>query len=203
MIVIGLTGGIASGKSLVAQELAQLPGFAAIEIDKVAWEVYRPGSKVYARLVEHFGPRILRQDGEIDRRRLGEIVFTDPEELRFLDELVHPEVTARLRELVEEERRRGTEVLILEAALLLESPHVDRRLFDFIVALKVGRAEQLRRLCERDGLTREEAALRLGSQKHLLEEADYVIEASGTPAETVARARRLFLGLREKLQRRE
>lgn len=201
MIVIGLTGGIASGKSLVARELAKLPGFAAIDIDKVAWEVYRPASTVYARLVEHFGPGILGQDGEIDRKRLGEIVFNDPEELEFLDAAVHPAVSARLRELVAEERRRGTEVLILEAALLLGSPHVDRQLFDYIVALKVGREEQLRRLCARDGLTRERALLRLASQKQRLEEADYVIEASGTPAETIARARRLFLALREKLQR--
>jgi len=196
MIVIGLTGGIASGKSLVARELAKLPGFTAVEIDKLAWEVYRPGSEVYKRLIDRFGPQILREDGEIDRRRLGEIVFNDPEELRFLDEAVHPEVTARLRGLIEAERRRGTRVLILEAALLLESPHVDRSLFDYILALRVGREERLRRLQERDGLTREEAELRLGAQDpERLEEADYIIDASGTPEETVVRARELILSL--------
>jgi dephospho-CoA kinase len=201
MIIIGLTGGIASGKSLVARELAKLPGFAAIDIDKVAWEVYRPGSTVHERLVEHFGPGILRKEGEIDRRRLGEIVFNDPEELEFLEKTVHPAVTARLRELVEEERRRGTQVLILEAALLLESPHVDRDLFDYIVALKVGRGERLRRLRERDELTPKEAELRIGSQDPgRLEEADYIIEATGTPGETVAKARRLLLALSRRLQ---
>jgi len=198
MIVIGLTGGIASGKSLIARELSKDPGIAAIDIDRVAWEVYRPGSAVYRKLVEHFGRGILTVEGEIDRKRLGEIVFHDPKELQFLDETVHPAVTARLRELIEAERRRGTRVLILEAALLLESKHVDRGLFDYIVALKVDREEQLRRLRERDGLMLEEAERRIGSQDpKKLEEADYVIDTSGTPEETVARARELFASLNE------
>jgi len=199
MIVIGLTGGIASGKSLVAKELAKLPGFTAVDIDRLAWEVYRPGSKVYKRLVEHFGPKILKEDGEIDRRRLGEIVFNDRRELRFLDETVHPEVTARLREVLEQERRRGTKVLILEAALLLESPHVDRSMFDYIVALQAGREERLRRLRERDGLTQEEAERRIGAQDpKRLEEADYIIDASGTPEETVAKVKELIASLIER-----
>jgi dephospho-CoA kinase len=199
MIVIGLTGGIASGKSLVAKELAKLPGFTAVDIDRLAWEVYRPGSKVYRRLVEHFGPKILKEDGEIDRRRLGEIVFNDRRELRFLDETVHPEVTIRLREVLEQERRRGTKVLILEAALLLESPHVDRSMFDYIVALRAGREERLRRLRERDGLTQEEAERRIGAQDpKRLEEADYIIDASGTPEETVAKVKELIASLIER-----
>lgn len=195
MIVIGLTGGIASGKSLVARELAKLPGFVALDIDRLAWEVYRPGTKVYKRLVEHFGPKILKADGsgEIDRKRLGEIVFNDQRELQFLDEAVHPEITARLREIIREERRRGTKVLILEAALLLESPHVDRTMFDSIVALRVGREERLRRLRERDGLTQEEAERRLGAQDPgRLEEADYIIDATGAPEETVAKVKELI-----------
>jgi len=198
MIVIGLTGGIASGKSLVTRELAKEQGVVAIDIDRVAWRLYRPGSDIYHKLVEHFGREILRADGEIDRKRLGEIVFHNPQELQFLDETVHPAVTARLRELIEGERRRGTRVLILEAALLLESKWVDRSLFDYIVALKVPREEQLRRLRERDGLTQEEAASRIGSQDpKKLEEADYIIDTSGTPEETVARARELFASLSE------
>jgi dephospho-CoA kinase len=199
MIVIGLTGGIASGKSLVAKELAKLPGFTAVDIDRLAWEVYRPGSKVYRRLVEHFGPKILKEDGEIDRRRLGEIVFNDRRELRFLDETVHPEVTIRLREVLEQERQRGTKVLILEAALLLESPHVDRSMFDYIVALRAGREERLRRLRERDGLTQEEAERRIGAQDpERLKEADYIIDASGTPEETVAKVKELIASLIER-----
>lgn len=200
MIVIGLTGGIASGKSLVARELSREPGIVAIDLDKVAWECYRPGSEVHRLLVEHFGPEILRADGGIDRPRLGEIVFSDPKELEFLDETVHPAVTARLRELIEAERRRGTRVLILEAALLLESKWADRSLFDYIVALKVPREEQLRRLRERDGLTPEEAKRKIDSQDpKKLEEADYIIDAAGTPEETVARARELFASLISKM----
>jgi dephospho-CoA kinase len=198
MIVIGLTGGIASGKSLVTRELAKEQGIVAIDLDRVAWRLYRSGSDIYHKLVEHFGREILRAGGEIDRKRLGEIVFHRPKELRFLDETVHPAVTARLRELIEAERRRGTRALILEAALLLESKWVDRRLFDYIVALGVDWEEQLRRLRERDGLTPEEAASRIGSQDpKKLEEADYIIDTSGTPEETVARARELFASLSE------
>lgn len=198
MLVIGLTGGIASGKSLVARELAKKPGVAVVDVDKLAWQVYRPGSHTYRKLVRHFGKEILRPDGQIDRKRLGEIVFRDPRELQFVDETVHPAVTAELRKLVRRHREQGTKALILEAALLLESRHVDRRLFDYIVALKVDRTEQLRRLQERDGLTREEARRRVGSQdRKRLEEADYTIETSGTPGETVARAEELFASLTE------
>lgn len=203
MIVIGLTGGIASGKSLVARELAKQEGIAAIEIDRVAWECYRPGSEVYRKLVEHFGHGIVGSDGGIDRQRLGEIVFNDPKELQFLDETVHPAVTTRLQELVREHEQWGTEVLILEAALLLESRWVDRSLFDYIVALKAGREERLRRLRARDGLTPEEAERRIGSQDpKRLEEADYIIDASGTPAETVGRARDLLAELCSRIRGR-
>lgn len=196
MLVIGLTGRIASGKSLVAQALSEKPGVVAIDIDEVAWEVYRPGTPVYNKLVAHFGPQILTPDGEINRPRLGEIVFNEPKELQFLDEAVHPAVTARLRELVEEHQRRGTEVLVLQAALLLESRHVDRGMFDYILALKVTPEEQIRRLRQRDGLTRDEAARRIGSQDpRRLEEADYIIDTTGTPEETVARAKELFASL--------
>lgn len=196
-LVIGLAGGIASGKSLVARELAKLPGVVAIDVDRLAWEVYRPGTPAYRELVEHFGPEIVGPDGKIDRKRLGERVFSDPEELRFLDEVVHPALTERLRELIAEHRRRGTEVLLVEAALLLEAPHVDRGLFDWIIALKVDREEQLRRLCERDGLSREEALRRIGAQDPgKLEEADFVLDTTGSsPEETVAKVRELILKL--------
>lgn len=197
-LVIGLAGGIASGKSLVARELAKLPGVAAIDVDKLAWEVYRSGTPAYRKLVEHFGKGILKPDGEIDRRRLGERVFSDPEGLRFLDEAVHPALTERLRELIAEHRKWGTKVLLVEAALLLEAPHVDRSLFDWIIALKVDRKEQLRRLCERDGLPPEEALRRIRAQDpRKLEEADFVLDTTGSsPQETVAKARELILRLK-------
>lgn len=197
-LVIGLAGGIGSGKSLVAQALAEEPGIARIDVDKLAWEFYRPGSPIYAKLIEHFGQEIVGPDGEIDRKRLGEIVFSDPRELQFLDELVHPALTERLRELIAEHERRGTEVVLVEAALLLEAPHVDRTLFDYIIALKVDPEEQLRRVMARDGLTREEALKRIEAQDRArLEEADFIIDTKGTPAETVARVRELLRRLRD------
>jgi len=197
-LVIGLAGGIGSGKSLVAQALAREQGIAVINVDKLAWEVYRPGTPVYKKLVEHFGSRILKPDGEIDRKKLGEIVFNDPEELHFLDETVHPALTERLRELIAEHEQRGMEVLLVEAALLLEAPHVDRGLFDYIIALKVDPEEQLQRVMARDGLTREQALRRIGSQDlKKLEEADFIVDTSGTPEETIARVRELLQKLRD------
>lgn len=192
-LVIGLTGGIGSGKSVVAQALAKEPGIVVIDVDKLAWEVYRPGTPIYRKLVEHFGPEIVGPEGEIDRKRLGEIVFNDPEELHFLDELIHPALTERLRELIAEHERQGTEVLLVEAALLLESPHVDRELFDYIIALRVDLEEQLRRVMARNGLTREEALKRIGAQDPgKLSQADFVVDTRGTPEETVARVRELL-----------
>lgn len=183
---------------MVARELSKKPGFAAIDLDEVAWETYRPGSYTYRQLVRHFGEQILTSDRRIDRKKMGEIVFRDAGKLQLLDEIVHPEVSAKLNELVEKHQRQGTRVLILEAALLLESSHVDRTLFDCIVALKADPAEQIRRLRERDGLSQEEAQQRIGSQDpKRLEEAYYTVDTSGTPEQTVAKLEELFAALLE------
>jgi len=203
MLIVGLTGGIASGKSTIARALREEPGIAVVDADRVAWETYRRGTDVHEKLVERFGRKILNAQGEIDRRKLGAIVFRDPEARTFLNGVVHPAVLSKLREIAERERARGTQVLVVEAALLLESPHVDRSFFDYYVLVAVDPEEQLRRLMERDGLSREEALRRVRAQTpqdEKLPRADFVLWSRGRPEETIQRAKRLFRELRRRAQ---
>lgn len=205
MIVIGLTGGIASGKSVIAKELAKMPGVAVIDADRVAWECYQQTSDVYKKLLEHFGKGILRSDGGIDRKRLGEIVFTDEEELDFLSKTVHPAVAERVRRLAGEHKEKGTEILIIEAALLLQSAHADLSSFDYIVALKVDREEQIKRLMQRDEISREVALRKVESQASggdRLAEADYIIDTKGSEGDTITQAKKLFAAIKEQGPRR-
>jgi dephospho-CoA kinase len=115
MIVIGLTGGILSGKSTVSGMLAER-GAVIIDADKVGHQAYQPHTDVWQELVDTFGEWILKQNGEIDRKRLGEIVFHDPSALILLNKIVHP----RMREIIEEELKRlraeGASVVVIEAA---------------------------------------------------------------------------------------
>ncbi len=204
MLIVGLTGGIASGKSTITRALAEEPGIAVVDADKIAWETYRPGTEVYRKLVERFGPTIIKPDGTIDRKALGAIVFRDPKAREFVNSVVHPAVTARLLEIAEEQRRRGTEVLVVEAALLLESSYVDRSFFDYYVVVAVDPEEQLRRLMDRDGLPREEALRRIRAQTpqdKKLARADFVIWSRGSPEETIQQAKKLFHELRRRAQK--
>ena len=203
MLIVGLTGGIASGKSTIARALREEPGLAVVDADRIAWETYRPGTEVYKKLVERFGDGIVNAQGEIDRKKLGAIVFRDPEARRSLNDIVHPAVLSKLREIARRERARGTQVLVVEAALLLESPHVDRSFFDYYVLVAVDPEEQLRRLMERDGLPREEALRRVQAQTpqdEKLPRADFVLWSRGRPEDTVQEAKRLFRELRRRAQ---
>lgn len=204
MLIVGLTGGIASGKSTIAQALEREPGIAVIRADQIAWETYRPGTEVYHKLIERLGTRIVSGDGTIDRKVLGEILFRDSEARAFVNGLVHPAVIARLAELAEAHRRRATDLFVVEAALLLESPSVDRGFFDYYVVVTVELEEQLRRLMARDGIPREEALRRVRvqtPQEEKIARADFVIESVGSTSETIARAKELFARLRGEAQR--
>lgn len=201
MLIVGLTGGIASGKSTIARALANEPGVAVVDADRIAWETYRPGASAYERLVAHFGERILTPEGTIDRKALGEIVFSDPSAREVVNNVVHPAVTARLAEIAQEHEQQGVDVLIVEAALLLQSPHVDRSFFDVCVVVTVDREEQIRRLVERDGVDREEALQKIQAQtpqEEKTEWVNHVIESTGDPQETIARARALLRRLRRR-----
>lgn len=195
MLIVGLAGGIATGKSLVAQEAAKLPGVTVIDADKVAWETYRKSTETYKKLIAHFGETILAQDGEIDRKKLGALVFSDPQTREFVNATVHPAVQEALPKIAEIHRARGTKLLVIEAALVLESPYVRRDFFDYIILVSASREAQMQRLIERSGLAPDEARRRVEAQtppELLAPKADFVLDTSGTLEETRERARILF-----------
>lgn len=137
MKVIGLAGQPGCGKSAVARELAKREGTVWIDLDRVAWDVYRPRSPAYWQLVSRFGEGILDKEGSIDRKRLSERVFSDEKALADLNAIVHPEVMKCLSERIQAEKARGTKILLVEGALLPVSPHVNRSCFDAFLWLDV------------------------------------------------------------------
>ena len=135
MKVIGLAGPPGSGKSAVGRELAKRPGVRWIDLDPVAWSVYRRGTEAFVRLIDRFGSDVLSDSGEIDRRRLARSAFASPGARADLDEIVHPAVSDALVERIRSEAREGAEILLVEGALLATSPHVDRHAFDAVLWL--------------------------------------------------------------------
>lgn len=195
MLIVGLAGGIATGKSLIAQEAAKLPGVAVVDADKIAWETYQKNTETYRKLIARFGEQILSEDGEIDRKKLGALVFSDSEAREFVNATVHPAVQDALEKLAEAHRAQGTKLLVIEAALVLESPYVQRDFFDYIILVSAPREAQIQRLIERSGLSPDEARRRVEAQtppELLAPKADFVLDTSGTIEETKERARRLF-----------
>lgn len=178
-LLIGLTGGIASGKSAVATMLA-LRGAPIIDADVVSREVARPGSPVLAALVERFGPDVLTPDGELDRAALGRRVFQQPAELQALNDLTHPAIWKELLAQVAEARAHHP-VVVLMAPLLLE--HGADAIVDQVWVVAVHERMQVQRLMERDGFTRDEALRRVRSQMptdEKLARADVVIDNGGS-----------------------
>lgn len=179
-VVIGLTGGIASGKSVISSMLAKR-GAVVIDADRLGHQAYRAGTETFRRVVEAFGEDIVGADGEIDRTRLGPKVFGDPEARRRLENIVWPAIREMARARIEAERRRGAGVIVLEAAVLIEAAWHD--LVDEVWVAEVSSELAVERLAVRNGLTREQAEARLNAQlsnEERRRHADVVIENSGT-----------------------
>lgn len=161
MRTIGLTGGIGSGKSTVAQQLQKL-GAVVVDSDRAAHETYRPHSAGWHKLVATFGPDLLLPSGEIDRKRLGTIVFADTAALAKLNAIVHPLVRESLEQTIQEHRRKGTRVLVVEVPLLYETGF--EKLVDEVWVTRVPEEVAVRRLAGRNGLTEEAARSRIKAQ---------------------------------------
>jgi dephospho-CoA kinase len=193
---VGLTGGIASGKTTVAGFLAEL-GALVLDADRIAHDMIRRGGEAHAEVVARFGEGVLGPDGDVDRRVLGALVFRDPAALRDLNAIVHPRI------LPEVERRIGhylsfghATLAVLEAALLVETGMY--RQMDRLVVVRCGKDAQIQRLVSRQGLTPEEALLRIESQAPLeakLNVADYVIDTDTTVRETREQTGRVHAAL--------
>lgn len=193
MLIIGLTGGIASGKSLVAKTFKDL-GAHLIDADKIVHDLLEPGQTAWNEVIDHFGAGIQLPDKTIDRRRLGEIVFNDPDKREWLNRSLHPKVfevfNGRVKHISE---RQPDAVIVLDAALLIETGYHKKT--DKLVVVYAEEEQQLKRMMERDGFSREHALARIRSQMPLGEKrghADYVIDNTGPREETERQARDVF-----------
>jgi dephospho-CoA kinase len=192
MRVVGLTGGIASGKSSVAKTFAEL-GAQIVDADQVAREVVEPGQPAYDDIVAAFGREILLPEGGIDRKKLGGIIFGDPEKRKILNQITHPRIAARTQEKLMALGAAGAKVALYEAALLVENG-VHRGLGGLIVVY-CNEEEQIARMMRRDGFSREEAVNRVRAQAPLSDKlavATWVIDTNGPIEETRKHVERVW-----------
>ncbi len=196
---VGLTGGIACGKTNALAEFERL-GVYGIDADQIGHEVIQPDGSAYAEVVEEFGASILNQDGTIDRGRLGAIVFTDESRRQDLNRIVHPHVLAEeeriLNSLEDELSTLRPRVAMVDAALMVEAGSYRR--YDVILVVYCREEIQLRRLMARDGLSEPEAQLRMRSQMAPLEKiryADFIIDNSSRLSDTRRQIHHTFLEL--------
>ncbi|HEV2860096.1 MAG TPA: dephospho-CoA kinase [Pyrinomonadaceae bacterium] len=203
MLRVGLTGSIAVGKSFVSGVLREL-GCRVIDADEVARRVVEPGAEGLRRVVEAFGPGVLKDDRTLDRAALGAVVFGDEERRELLNSILHPLIMAEQDEQLrrwEREDPRG--VAVVDAALLIESGGYKR--FDKVVVVHCRPELQVERLMRRNGLSREEAGRRIAAQmpqEEKLRHADYTIDTSGDFADTRGRTEELYALLLAEAERR-
>jgi dephospho-CoA kinase len=193
---VGLTGGIGSGKSEVSRRLAA-QGAVVIDADLIAREVVEPGTEGLAEVVAAFGPEVLTPDGALDRARLGDIVFADPELLGKLNAIVHPRVARRMAEL---ERAAGAGAIVVhDVPLIAENSRAGA--YDVVVVVDAPPKVQAERLVRYRGMTREQARARMAAQasrEQRLAIADIVIDNSGSLTELDRQVGDLWAGLRRR-----
>ena len=195
-LLVGLTGGIATGKSTVSELLRGL-GAEIIDADVLARDVVEPGEPGLDAIVAEFGRGVLESTGRLDRKALGAIVFTDPERRRTLEAITHPRIRERFQRQLDALTARGFRGLVFfDAAVMIESGNY--RNMDRLVVVVADEPTQIARLMARDGIDREEALRKIRSQMPLAEKAklaDHVIDNSGERAVTAARVRAVHQAL--------
>ncbi len=198
--IVGLSGGIGSGKSTVARMLAEL-GATVIDADAIVHELQAPGTPLVEEIRQAFGDGVVGEDGALDRAALGDIVFRDETARKRLNDLVHPKVGAEFaRRVAAAQGDPATRLLVLDIPLLFEGRRAGTGTsavmqFDATVLVFASEETQIARQVERDGCTREEALRRIGAQMPLAEKrqlADHVIENDGALEETERQVRELF-----------
>lgn len=197
MLRVGLTGGLATGKTFVGKALEEL-GCRLLSADELGHRALEPGGAAYLDAVDAFGAEILDEGGRIARRKLGAVVFSDPEKLALLNAIVHPAVIAAEEHWMNAVKGEAPgSIAVVEAAILIETGSYVR--FDKLILTVCGEEQQIARAIKRDGLTRAEVLDRLKRQMPLEEKrryADYVIDTSGEKDATLAQVRRLYGDLR-------
>lgn len=187
--IVGLTGGIASGKSTVGRFFREL-GVHVVDADQVAREVVAPGTDGLAEVVRAFGTEVLAADGSLDRKQLGGIVFADPAKRKILEGITHPRIGARSMEDLAALAQRGDPYAVYEATLLVENGSY--RMMAALVVVAAAEDTQIARVVARDGLTEDDARARIGAQLPLAQKiavADHVVWNDGDLAALRARTK--------------
>lgn len=199
--VIGLTGGIGSGKSTVARLLAAL-GAVVVDADAIVHELQAPGAPMLGEMATAFGADVLTEDGALDRQRMADLAFRDPQVRQRLNAIVHPRVAAEMARRIDAARRSGAPLVVVDIPLLFETRPRDRDAaragFDATVLVYVPREVQIERTVRRDGCPRAEAERRVAAQLPIDDKralADHVIDNTSDAADTERRVRALFAEL--------
>jgi dephospho-CoA kinase len=190
--VIGLTGGIGSGKSTVSRFLAE-SGAMVLDADKIGHEVYLPDTDTWRELVKIFGEGILAADNTIDRKKLGAIVFGNDAELKKLDAVIHPRITEILRQRIDECRRQGAKVIVLDAPVLFEANA--EKLVDEIWVVVADKKNVVKRAAARTGLPEKQIRARIHSQlsnTERIKQAQVVIHNDGTTEQLKEKVQQLW-----------
>jgi len=205
MLIVGLTGGVASGKTAVSEVLKE-GGADIIDADQIARELVQPHGPAWNELVRTFGEEILQGDGSIDRKKLADRVFVDPNQRKLLNQILHPLITEEMDRRTREIGQKNPEaIVVIDAPLLIEVGY--HRRADKVMVVVSTQAEQIERLKVRDGINSEEALRILSSQMPVEEKvklADFVVRNEGSLAEVRERAKEVFRELKKiALQRDE
>ncbi len=193
MKILGLTGGIASGKSTVSQVFKEL-GAYIIDADKVAHEIVEPGNPAWRDVIKHFGDEIINPDSTINREKLGDMVFGNEELLDALNKITHPRVMERFKDELQCIRANNPDAIVIMEVPLLYETHLER-LCDLVIVVWLDRETQIKRLMLRDKISEEAAIKRIDSQMDLDEKAklaDYVIDNRKTIKETIKIATKYY-----------
>ncbi len=195
MLRVGLTGGIACGKTHVRKLLAERGAFT-VDADTVVHRLLGQQTELTQAIGRQFGPEVLASDGSVDRKKLGAIVFSDPDARRQLNRLVHPKVIAEEKKLLQQAEREEMQIGVIDAALMIETGTY--RDYDRVVVVYCPRDVQLERLVARDGLSPEDAARRVDAQLSVEQKklyADYVVDSSGSLEDTERRVGEVWASL--------
>jgi dephospho-CoA kinase len=196
MLKIGLTGGIATGKSYVLSVLQEL-GCEVIDADAIVHQLMEPGQPAYQEIIDHFGREVIGSEGKIDRAKLGAIVFADKTQREKLNSIIHPRVyEAQARWFSEVEQRNSTAIAVVDASLMIETGSYRR--FDKVVVVYCETELQIERLMTRNNFTREQALARINAQMpsdEKLKYADYTIDTSDGFEKTRRQVEYLYAGL--------
>ena len=196
MFVVGLTGGIASGKSVVSNMLRDL-GAGIIDADEISREVMIPHTKCWEEVIASYGSELLLEDLTIDRKKLAISVFKDSKKIKKLNRIVHPYIMQRIEEMIDEIRDKDPQALVIVDAALLVETGVYKH-YDKLIVVYVSKETQLKRLIIRDAMSQEEAESRIDLQSPLTEKlkvADYIIENEGSLSKTREEVEKVYKAL--------